>query len=50
MFSHNLFKKNRIAKNIAPGTCVLQSSLRDKLPMGKDRFRAKKYEVELATS
>ena len=48
-FSLKTFRKNRTAKNFAPGTCVLQISLRDKSRMGRECFRAKLMWVGAAT-
>ena len=39
-FSMNSFWKNEIAKNFALGTCVLKSSLRDKVFIGRNVLRA----------
>ena len=37
-----LIKKYITAKNLAAGTCVVQSSLQDKVPMGRDCYCTKK--------
>ena len=42
-------KKTIKSKNLAPGTCMLQSSLRDKARMGRECFRAKIMWVGPAT-
>ena len=42
----SFWKKNKTAKNVAPGTCVLQRFLRDKLPM-RNVFVRKNYGLGL---
>ena len=39
----------RKTKDPAPGTCVLQSSVQEKISMGKECFRAKKLWDRVAT-
>ena len=47
-FSHNSFLENKIAKNLAPGTCELQNSLRVKAHICQF-FRGKKLWAKVAT-
>ena len=47
VFSEVFLKK--IAKNLAPGTYVLQSSLRGKVPVGRECSCAEKLWVVAAT-
>ena len=49
-FSLMSFQDNEVAKKLAPGNCVLQSSLRAKVRTEKKCFGAKKIWVGVANT